>query len=289
MKTDSLFYHLFRTLPRLFFELLGHTTEHAESYRFTAVELKQTAFRLDGIFVPPETEATWPLFFVEVQFQRDPDFYSRFFAELFLYLRQYQPVHPWQAMVLYPSRSIDPGLHIHYQALLTSSQVQRVYLDEWAAPRQTLLQKLMSLVLSAPNEAGREARAVVSQVRLESVDKAHTAAILEVVETILANKLRGLSRKEIAAMLELHETDLKQTMFYQEAFTEGKTEGRQEGRQEGEVALILRLLQRRCGPLPVVVSERVRQLSLPHLEALGEALLEFHTSADLEEWFANQI
>jgi predicted transposase/invertase (TIGR01784 family) len=98
MKTDSLFYHLFQTLPHLFFELLGQsTTERAEAYSFRAVELKQTAFRLDGIFVPPATEPTWPLFFVEVQFQRDPDFYSRFFAELFLYLRQYQPIHPWQA------------------------------------------------------------------------------------------------------------------------------------------------------------------------------------------------
>ena len=28
------------------------------------------------------------------------------------------------------------------------------------------------------------------------------------------------------------------------------------------------------------------QLSFPHLESLGDALLEFHTLADLEEWFA---
>lgn len=97
-------------------------------------------------------------------------------------------------------------------------------------------------------------------------------------------------------MLELPETDLKQTMFYQEAFTEGKTEGRQEGRQEGhqegrqegEAALILRLLQRRCGPLSSVLIEQVRQLTLPHLEALGDALLDFHTTADLEEWFTKQ-
>jgi predicted transposase/invertase (TIGR01784 family) len=284
VKKDSLFYRLFQTLPRLFFELLGQPVERADTYRFTAVELKQTAFRLDGVFVPPDTEPTWPLFFVEVQFQRDPVFYSRFFAELFLYLRQNQSIHPWQAMVLYPSRTLDPGLHPHYQALLTSPQVHRVYLDEWAAPRKTLLQRLMGLVLSAPNETGREARAVVAQVRRESIDRARVTAILEVVETILAYKLRGITRKEIAAMLELPETDLKQTGFYQEAFSEG----RQEGRQEGEAALILRLLQRRCGSLPETLIERIRQLSLPQLEALGDALLQFHSSTEVEEWLTKQ-
>ncbi len=58
MKTDSLFYRLFHTFPRLLFELVGHAPEHAAAYRFTSVELKQTAFRLDGVFLPPATEPT---------------------------------------------------------------------------------------------------------------------------------------------------------------------------------------------------------------------------------------
>jgi len=289
MKTDGLFYRLFQTFPRLFFDLVGHNAEQGQAYSFTSIEIKQMAFRLDGVFLPPATEPNWPIFFVEVQFQRDAAFYSRFFAELFLYLRQYQPRHPWQAVVLYPTRALDPGLHPHYQALLISPQVQRVYLDEWAAPRQTLLQRVIGTVLAPPEEVGREARMVVTHLRQGLVDRASATTILEIVETILAYKLRGLSRKEIADMLEFPETELKQTTFYQEAFTEGKTEGRQEGRQEGEATLILRLLQRRCGPLPVALSERVMQLSLPHLESLGDALLEFHTSADIEEWFAKQV
>jgi predicted transposase/invertase (TIGR01784 family) len=81
MKTDALFYQLFQTLPDLFFELAGIT--YSESYQFQAVELKQTAFRLDGIFVPQTTEL--PLIFVEVQFQKDPTFYGRFFSEIMLY------------------------------------------------------------------------------------------------------------------------------------------------------------------------------------------------------------
>ena len=87
-------------------------------------------------------------------------------------------------------------------------------------------------------------------------------------------------------MLELTDTDLKQSRFYQDIFAEGKQEGRQEGRQEGEVTLVLRLLQRRCGELKPALKERVVRLSVPHLEALGEALLDFQSVADVEQWLA---
>jgi hypothetical protein len=62
MKTDALFYQLFQTLPDLFFELAN--LPYSDSYQFQAVELKQTAFRIDGIFVSAIDEL--PLIFVEV-------------------------------------------------------------------------------------------------------------------------------------------------------------------------------------------------------------------------------
>ena len=83
-------------------------------------------------------------------------------------------------------------------------------------------------------------------------------------------------------MLELTDTDLKQTRFYQEVFTEGQ----REGRQEGEVTLIVRQLQRRCGEMSPTIREQIRQLSVPQLEALGEALLEFGGLTDLVQWLA---
>jgi predicted transposase YdaD len=82
---------------------------------------------------------------------------------------------------------------------------------------------------------------------------------------------QSLSREEIQKMLELTDVDLKQTRFYQDVFAEG----RQEGRQEAEQNLILRQLQRRCGELAPEMREQITRLSLPQLEALGEALLEF--------------
>ncbi|MDR7898306.1 DUF2887 domain-containing protein, partial [Thermosynechococcus sp. JY1332] len=101
MRRDSLFYQLFAQLPQTLFDLLGRDT--LQGYRFESVELKQTAFRIDGVFVPPDPSGI--VYFCEVQFQRDNTFYERFFAEIFLYLRLYrQTFSDWQAVVIYPHR-----------------------------------------------------------------------------------------------------------------------------------------------------------------------------------------
>ena len=52
MKTDSIFYRIFQQYPRSLFDLLQHPNEEAEEYQFTSVEVKQLAFRLDGLFLP---------------------------------------------------------------------------------------------------------------------------------------------------------------------------------------------------------------------------------------------
>jgi hypothetical protein len=48
--------------------------------------------------------------------------------------------------------------------------------------------------------------------------------------------------------------------------------------------LILRLLKRRFGGLSEVQVERIGQLSIPQLEELGEALLDFTEIGDLERY-----
>ena len=82
MKTDSLFYRLFQRAPALVFELAGLEIPAAGTYQFRAEEIKQTAFRLDGLLVPPPEQPDGPVVFVEMQAQPDPEFYGRFFAEL---------------------------------------------------------------------------------------------------------------------------------------------------------------------------------------------------------------
>ncbi len=52
MKTDKIFYTLFQIFPELLFQLLGQPTDFAQNYQFQSVEIKELAFRLDGIFLP---------------------------------------------------------------------------------------------------------------------------------------------------------------------------------------------------------------------------------------------
>jgi len=42
------------------------------------------SFRIDGVFLPQNVAV--PIYFVEVQFQKDVGFYSRFLTEIFMYL-----------------------------------------------------------------------------------------------------------------------------------------------------------------------------------------------------------
>ena len=63
-----------------------------------------------------------------------------------------------------------------------------------------------------------------------------------------------------------------------------KQQGREEGREAVGRSLILRQLTRRIGELPDVTRSTIDTLSVPQLEALAEALLDFAQLFDLEQW-----
>jgi predicted transposase YdaD len=45
------------------------------------LEIKETAFRIDGLFDPAEDAPEKPIYFVGVQFQSKEDFNARFFSD----------------------------------------------------------------------------------------------------------------------------------------------------------------------------------------------------------------
>src|SRR5260221_13874476 len=100
------------------------------------------------------------------------------------------PPHPWQAVAIYPTRAVDPGDHPHYDSLLQSKHVKRVYLDEWAAPRQTLTQRVIRVLLAELPQAIGEAHSLLGQLRGGVIiDNTLTTTIVNLVETILVYKL----------------------------------------------------------------------------------------------------
>jgi predicted transposase YdaD len=73
---------------------------------------------------------------------------------------------------------------------------------------------------------------------------------------------------------------LRESPWYQEILSEGR-------REEG-TSIVLRQLSRRVGTVSEEMKGKVRSLLISQLEALGEALLDFNDTADLEGWMRSQ-
>lgn len=86
-------------------------------------------------------------------------------------------------------------------------------------------------------------------------------------------------------MFGFNDVNLKETRFYQQALSEGEhighAKGRVAGRAEGEATLLLRLLDRRFGPLPDSVKQRISATDADTLLRWGERLLDAKSLEDI--------
>jgi predicted transposase/invertase (TIGR01784 family) len=267
MHTDTIFYQIFLTFHTLLFELLGQPPENAEGYQFTSVEVKEKAFRFDGIFMPDDEEK--PIYFVEVQFQNKPEFYWELITEINIYLNQYKPEQDWQAVALFAKRSLDVEKLTNYQQeLVNSGRIKRIYLDE--IPSGSIGMGLIELIVSKENQSQELVKTLMARTKTEVSNDSERQGIIELLESVLMSKFSQLSRQEIEAMFLV--SDIKQTRVYQEA------------KEEGEKNLLLRILSKRFGKLITRHIESINSLTIAQLEELGEALLDFGDINDLEQW-----
>ena len=281
MKRDSLFYRIFQNSPALLFDLLENPPDNASDYRFDSVAVKEPTFEIDGVFLPPDSNGV--IYFCEVQFQKKNSLYERVFGESFLYFYRNRELYSdWQAVVIYPNRSIEQSNTHPYRALLNCDQVHRVYLDELGEIQQLPLGvALMVLTTLEEEQAPEEARALLARTQQEIPEPEASRNLIEIISTIMVYRFTNLSRQEVDAMLGLQLSD---TRVYREAKEEGRQEGRQEGLQQGESALILRQLKRRIGSVDEALAARIQGLAIEQLEALGDALLDFKELNDLLLW-----
>jgi predicted transposase/invertase (TIGR01784 family) len=238
VKTDTLFYQLFQEFPWIFFQLINQTDVNLNAYQFIAPEIKQKSFRLDGLFTTTEEYSDQPLYFVEVQFYLETDFYDRLFPSIFLYFGQYKPVNPeWLAIVIFNSSSNDVTIPSRYQEI-AAQRLQRIYLDEISEDEQQLIGiGILKLVVESESRAGELARNLIERTKQELEDNQAQKQLLELIETIVIYKFPNLSYEEIETMLNLEE--IKQTRVYQDA----KEEGLQQGKLEQKIAMIPLLLE----------------------------------------------
>jgi predicted transposase/invertase (TIGR01784 family) len=226
VKTDTIFYRLFQSFPSIFFELINQPPETANTYQFSSVEVKQLAFRIDGVFLPKSNPSS-PIYFVEVQFQPDKKLYSRLFTEIFLYLDKTELTNNWRGVVVYPNRNTDTGETQRYIELLTSGRVTRIYLDELdSITSPSIAIGTVKLVVEPESSAVTKARELIDLAKQQIASEITQREFLELIETIIVYKFPKKSQEEIEKMFGFSE--LKQTKVYQEAKQEGKQEGKLE-------------------------------------------------------------
>ncbi len=273
MKRDTIFYQIFQQSPALLFDLLPAPPLNPSGYTFNSVEVKETSFRIDGVLIPPDPSGT--VFFVEIQMQEDKSLYERMFCEIGIYTYRHRELFAdWQAVVIYPRRSIEQSRTLVPPELFASGRIGRVYLDELGEIAQLPPGLgLMVLTTLEGDEAIAQARGMIARSRRSEEEN----AIIDMVSTIMVYKFKTLSRDEVDVMLGIELQELKQTRVYQEA--------REEGCEEGQRNLILMLLNHKFGELSAQNQERVELLDFARLQSLGKALLDFTNLTDLENWF----
>ena len=274
MKRDSIFYKLFKQSPGLLFELTDPSFPNADRYRFDSVEVKETAFRIDGVFLPPEDAVPKVVFFGEVQFQKDERLYKRFFAELFVFLGRSEVAYDdWGGVLIFGSRSMEPSVSVWYRSLLASGQVVRVYLDEiedWQ--NQPVAVSLALLTIGSDEEAIERAKALVR--REEAIG--WQLDIMGLVSTIMLYRFPDLGWEGVEAMFNIQDVRLEDTRAYRE-IAEKQT-------QSVQVKFVLMQLNEKLGKLPDNLQARVSVLPSEALDTIGRALLYFQNIQDLIVW-----
>ena len=202
MKRDSIFFQIFQQSPTLLFDLLPGEPENAARYRFASVAVKEPKFEIDGVFLPPE-DHPGVVYYAEVQFQRDDRLYERIVSESSNHFyRNRDQFTDWQAVVIYPSRSMEQKNIYPYRALLNSDQFHRIYLNELGDIRELPLGlALMRLTIETSKNAPEAARYLLARSNNEIRDPQANRAIMEMLTTIMVYKFSKLSRSEVEEML----------------------------------------------------------------------------------------
>ena len=245
--SDKLFFWLFQNQPDRILQLQSDLPPDAGGYRFSAPVLKEREYRLDGLFLPPPERPDLPALILEAQMAADAGFLRRLYAETARLLQQQPGIGPWRVVVFCPHRELDFGAQEPVAEFLRE-RVQWIELQPAAKdPTAPPLLKALALLL----QPERELPATTAFLRAQVKGTAQAAEIDDFTQSVAYREIYGL------------------------------------GRQAGELDLALRLLQRRCGALSAQQEARIRELPLPQLEALGEALLDFQGPADLIIWLAD--
>jgi len=248
--------------------------------QLSPAELLLEPIRADALML---FEAAAIVLHLEFQTRPDPEIPFRM-ADYRLRTHRRYPTKPMRQVVLYlkPTRSA-----LVQQTVFTISGLRHEFevVRLWECSPEALLAfpGLLPLAILCRSADKPESLRAIAQ-RIEAIPELATKRNVAAATSILA----GLVLEKAVIQQILREELMQDSVIYQDILAQGVQKGRQEGRQEGEASLILRLLERRCGPIAESVVAQVRSLPVDQLEALGEALLDFTAPSDLLTWLQQQ-
>jgi len=228
MKTDSLFYELFRVHPAGLFELSGLAPEG--EYVFESITVKSTEKRFDGFFRPKD--GIGHNVFLEIQGYDDPMIYWRFLREIAAHHEQTGIEQAFTAVILFIDEKYDPeNCPVKF---VSPNRLIRLYLPKCLkalrdkASPLTVLKPLVFKDKEKLPDAVPKWKAEIDSLKLpECMDRILT----ELLESAILSRFPKLTRKEIEKMIQL--TPLDKTVAGQELIQMGIEEGMLKGLEKG--------------------------------------------------------
>jgi len=277
MKTDSLFYELFKLHPACLFELAG--LEADGEYVFESITVKSTEKRMDGFF--RSTDGSGQNIFLEVQGYDDEAIYWRFLREISVYYELTEKRLPFVAIILFIDKKYDPkNCPVKF---VPPNRLIRLYLPKCLkalGDRASPLTVLKPIVLSDKEKLPEAVPKWKTEIDSMKLPESTNKVLIELLENAILSRFPKMTLKELQKMIQL--TPLDKTVAGQELImmgieqgrTEGRIEGRTEGRIEGEligkIHATQRFLNRSITPKKKLLSQSIKELkaTLKQLEAL---------------------
>jgi len=232
------------------------------------------------------------LIHTETQAQHQKEFPRRLFVYFARLHEQYNlPVYPIvlfsfdrpakaqprQYKVCFPDREV---LQFNYAVIQLNRLSWRSYLSQ-PNPVAVALMAKMAIAKKDRAHVKLECLRLMTTLKLDPAQQHLISAFIDTYLDLTAREMEEykrerdiLSEPEQEAIMEIETSWMR----------EGRQLGREEGRQEAMVSLLSRQLNRRLGTLEHSMLERVQALKPAQLEELSEALLDFGSVADLEQW-----
>jgi len=288
MHTDPQIYTLLSADPEILAILTGGLRV-AGPYHFEALDLKAIERRTDGVLLPDRGDQ--PIWIIEFQAQRDATIYYRLVTELGLVGERY-PQRLVYGLILFATPELDPRSEPWFgyaRSEAIAGPLRVVYLDEILErlaqrdPSHPLLTVFLPYRVSSAEQLTAAAPTAYQRIQASAYPEPTKTALFEVLTAWLGARFPHLSYREVLQMFQIEHT-FEESQIYKDLIAIGENRGI----TIGESRLVLRLLRRRLGEVPESLERRIRGLASPQLEALGEALLDFRSRADLERWLDAQ-